>query len=112
MKYREEVKRTGASKLTDEQLLANGALGLCGESGEVCDLIKKYLFQGAPLNRLKIIEELGDVRWYFELLCIQLETSIEEIELVNIAKLRKRYPEGFDAKAAAARVDVVKTESK
>jgi NTP pyrophosphatase (non-canonical NTP hydrolase) len=84
--------------LTDAQrdeLLNVGALGLAGESGEVIDLIKKHLFHGKPLDRDKAIEELGDVFWYIQCLAEALDVSIGEVAQKNAAKLKKRYPKGF-----------------
>lgn len=85
-----------------------GAMGLCGEAGEVSEVIKKFLFQGAVLDRNKLLKELGDVRWYFELLCIALNTTIEEVEAINMEKLAKRFPNGFTVDDSAKRVDEVK----
>lgn len=39
-------------------LLQNGVMGLCGELGEVIDLVKKSIFQGHGLDTLKIPEWL------------------------------------------------------
>lgn len=39
-------------------------LGLIGETGEVCDIIKKAEWHGKDLDRDHLIEELGDVAWY------------------------------------------------
>ena len=51
-------------ELTREQKLSNAAMGLCGEAGEGCDLLKKHLYQGHKLDMDKVREELGDVAWY------------------------------------------------
>jgi NTP pyrophosphatase (non-canonical NTP hydrolase) len=48
-------------QLNEKDILINGVMGLCGESGEVIDIVKKHLAQGHELNKDKIIEELGDV---------------------------------------------------
>lgn len=42
------------------------ALGLVGETGEVVDLIKKHIGHSHPLDRVKLVKELGDVEWYME----------------------------------------------
>lgn len=101
MSYRDEVLRTAG----DVSLL-NGALGLAGETGEVVEIIKKHLCHGQELNQLKLIKELGDVRWYLELLCVAGGTTMEEVEYANVSKLRARYPEGFSPAASEARVDL------
>lgn len=43
------------------ELILNGTLGLSGETGEVADHVKKYLFQGHNLNKHHLAEELGDI---------------------------------------------------
>ena len=41
--------------LSKKDILINGVMGLCGESGEVIDIVKKHLAQGHDLNKDKII---------------------------------------------------------
>ena len=94
--YQSEVMRTAASDSTPEMALAVLALGVAGEAGEVADLLKKHLGHGHPLDRDKAAKELGDVLWYVAALANRLGFSLEEIARLNVAKLRARYPEGFD----------------
>lgn len=90
-------------ELNPQQMLTNGALGLCGEAGEVGDLVKKHLFQGHELNREKIIDELGDVAWYIAETAYALGVDLETVLAGNIEKLKKRYPEGFSAERSIHR---------
>ena len=83
--------------------ILNGALGLCGEVGECVDHVKKHLFQGHDLDRDHLAEEIGDVLWYCAELAAGLNRSLEEIAEMNIAKLRKRYPDGFDSERSVHR---------
>ena len=76
--------------------LSNVGLGLAGEAGEVADEIKKHLHHGHPLNKEKLVKELGDVCWYAALAATVLGVSLEDVMLMNIKKLKDRYPEGFD----------------
>ncbi len=80
-----------------KDLLINSAMGLCGESGEVIDLIKKHLFQGHELNKDDLIKELGDVAWYLAEAAYALDVSLDEICSKNIEKLKKRFPNGFES---------------
>ena len=68
------------------------ALGLAGETGEVVDHLKKYLYHGKPINREAVLLEMGDVFFYYTMLMKLLDTDIEEITSMNMAKLKKRYP--------------------
>ena len=76
--------------------IVNGVMGMCGESGECIDIVKKSCMQGHPLNKQKLSEELGDVMWYCAELAAGLGMKLDDIALENIEKLRKRYPDGFD----------------
>ena len=76
------------------------ALGLCAESGEFTEIIKKIVFQGKPVNQENLFHlkrELGDIMWYFIQACILLDTTPEEVIEMNVDKLNSRYPGGeFD----------------
>ena len=73
-----------------------GVMGLNGEAGECIDILKKSKFQGHDLNSMKIIDELGDVLWYIAEAATGLGTTLEDIAMHNITKLKMRYPEGFE----------------
>lgn len=77
-------------------LLANLALGVAGEAGEVADLIKKQIFHYHDPDPDRLIEELGDVLWYVTALASTLSVPLDEVARRNVAKLRARYPAGFD----------------
>lgn len=94
--YQALAQRTSnAGKRSDK--LENACLGLAGECGEACDIVKKALFQGHVLDRAGLIEEAGDVLWYLAELAAGLGVSLEDIAVQNVMKLRRRYPNGFDA---------------
>ena len=101
--YQKYALVTMNKNLTKEQMLTNGVMGLCGESGECCDIVKKYMFQGHELNREKLIEELGDVAWYLACTAYGLDIPLEEVLKGNIDKLKKRYPQGFSAERSVNR---------
>lgn len=77
--------------------ILNGILGLCGEAGECAEVIKKNMFQGHPMDSHHLASELGDVAWYLAVSAYCLGYTLEDVFRINIEKLRKRYPEGFDA---------------
>jgi len=86
--------------------LLTASIGLSGEVGEYNDVIKKCLFQGAPMDEETVVhlkKELGDIMWYVAQGVMALDTSFEEIIDMNIAKLSDRYPGGFDALRSASR---------
>ena len=74
--------------------LINTGLGLCGESGEFADLIKKIYYHGHTLDYPmveKLQRELGDVLWYIAEGCKALDVSLNDIALLNIKKLEDRH---------------------
>lgn len=93
--YQKLAQRTSNSK-TPSGKIENGCLGLADESGECCDLLKKYLFQGHELENQRLTEELGDVLWYAAELASGLGMTLSDIAEANIKKLKSRYPDGFD----------------
>jgi len=88
-----------------EQQLANAALGLAGEAGEVADAIKKHLFHGRPLDRDAVVRELGDCLWYVATMAAAIGASLDEVGATNVDKLRRRYPDGFSSEASLRRAD-------
>ena len=102
--YQKAALRT-ANSLNSKDLMVNGILGLCGETGEVSDVIKKHLFQGHELDVDKIVDELGDVCWYIAILSKSLNVDLETVMKKNIEKLMKRYPDGFSSKNSIYRKD-------
>ncbi|MDD9148137.1 nucleoside triphosphate pyrophosphohydrolase family protein [Sporolactobacillus sp. CQH2019] len=104
--YQELSSRTANSDEKGRDLLANFALGLAGEAGEVADLIKKYRFHGHELKQEDLIKELGDVLWYASLIAQLAAISFNEVAESNIAKLMTRYPDGFNSADSIKRVDV------
>ena len=80
--------------------LLTAAVGLCAESGEFTEIVKKIVFQGKPVNEENMFHmkrELGDMMWYIAQACMALNVSIDEIIEMNVDKLKARYPGGeFD----------------
>ena len=79
--------------------LMTASIGLSGEVGEFNDIVKKCLFQGKEMDENVVThlkKELGDIMWYIAQGCIALGTDIEELIDINTAKLKDRYPDGFD----------------
>lgn len=103
MEYQYLAARTINMALDEKELITNGTMGLCDESGEAIGIVKKWLAQGHELDRAHLIEELGDVAWYLAETATALGVELDEILVKNIEKLRKRYPDGFDAERSVHR---------
>jgi NTP pyrophosphatase (non-canonical NTP hydrolase) len=95
------------SKLSDHDCklarLLHGMIGVCTESGELQDMVKKHLVYGKSLDLTNVMEECFDVMWYVSLCLDAAGFSMEEAMERGIAKLRARYPNGFTEEAALNR---------
>lgn len=95
--YQQAALVTENKETAQHLRIVNGVLGLVGEAGECADMIKKHMFQGHELDQEHMAKELGDICWYIAIAADALGYDLETIMKMNVDKLRKRYPEGFDA---------------
>lgn len=90
--YQQLARRTsntnGPERASYDKLI-NGVMGLCGEAGECIDVVKKTMFQQHELDTDKLASGLG--------------VSLEDVALINVEKLKERYPDGFDAERSVHR---------
>ena len=101
--YQKAAMATLNPALDKKDVLINSVMGLCGESGEAIDIVKKWLMQGHELDREHLIKELGDVAWYLAEAATALDIPLETVLQGNLDKLRQRFPNGFDTKASVHR---------
>lgn len=101
--YQKLAMTTLNPEIDKKGILVNSVMGLCGESGEVVDMVKKHLFQGHALDKEKFAKELGDIAWYLAEAATAIDIPLESIFEGNIDKLKKRYPEGFDTEKSLNR---------
>jgi NTP pyrophosphatase (non-canonical NTP hydrolase) len=52
-----------AKQLTSEQNLRHAAILMISEAGEIADAIKAFAIYGKPLDRVNLLEEVGDLLW-------------------------------------------------
>ena len=62
--YQELAMTTLNSELSKKEVLINSVMGLCGESREAIDIVKKWLAQGHELDKEHLAKDLGDIAWY------------------------------------------------
>lgn len=103
--YQKKAMRTANKSLSKDEMLLNSIMGMCGEAGEAIDLLKKHRAQGAPLDIDHLAKEVGDCLWYIAEFAEASGIPLAEIAARNIAKLRARYPEGFDAEKSSNRAE-------
>ena len=102
--YQQLAMTTLNPELEKRDVLINSVMGLCGEAGEAIDIVKKWMAQGHALNKEQLVKELGDIAWYLAEAATALDMPLEEILQGNIERLRKRYPNGFEAERSLVRL--------
>lgn len=101
--YQKLAMTTLNPALDKKDVLINSVMGLCGESGEAIDIVKKWLMQGHELDKEHLIKELGDVAWYLAEAATALDVPLEAVFQGNLDKLRQRFPNGFDTESSVHR---------
>lgn len=101
--YQKLAMTTLNPALSKKDVLINSVMGLCGESGEAIDIVKKWLAQGHELDRAHLAKELGDVAWYLAEAATALGMPLEDILRANLEKLERRYPDGFSTERSVGR---------
>jgi NTP pyrophosphatase (non-canonical NTP hydrolase) len=59
----------------------HASLGLTTEAGELCDMIKRNIAYGKPLDNVNAIEEVGDIMWYLALLADTYGETLGNLEI-------------------------------
>jgi NTP pyrophosphatase (non-canonical NTP hydrolase) len=91
-------------RINEEMIrLFHSGMGLCTETGEFLDMLKKYIFYGKELDKVNLKEEIGDIFWYIAIACDVLDVDIDEIMERNIEKLKARYGDKFNKQDAINR---------
>lgn len=104
--YQFEANKTIPSDLDSEGMVDNAVYGIVGEVGEFVDILKKIKFQGHPMDeatRDHLRSELGDVLFYIAEMSTGLGFPLNQVAEMNIAKIRARYGDHFDAQKSQNR---------
>lgn len=102
--YQKLAMRTCNFKKDREKKLFHAIFGLNSEAGEVAGLFQKS-YQGHDIDIAHLKKELGDCLWMIAEACDALGTTMNEIAIGNIEKLRKRFPEGFSVERSIHRAE-------
>lgn len=97
--YQKNARLTRYSQSDDKlKELMKFTLGLCGESGEIAEKVKKLLRDDngeiTSERRASMKKELGDVLWYISTLADCFDLSLDEIARFNNEKLLSRDDRG------------------
>ena len=103
--YQEKIKRTMNNNLTPIERISMLSMGISGETGELIDYLKKAYYHDHTLSFDHVKKEIGDIMWYLGNICNEYKLDLSEILDINIDKLNKRYPDGFDPDKSKNRID-------
>ena len=96
--YQEAAKTTAVYPGRGEGNYTYPALGLAGETGEICEKIKKVIRDDGGVisdeKRALLGKELGDVLWYVATLASELGLDLSAIAQDNLDKLAGRKERG------------------
>jgi NTP pyrophosphatase (non-canonical NTP hydrolase) len=91
--YQAEAIKTRRASLDTVYLAAKLPI----EAGEAAQHIIKEAYHGKHVDVAQLAEELGDCAWYIANLCDFYGLSFDAIAAANIAKLRARHGEAYNA---------------
>lgn len=94
--YQKAARRTSPEYDNIKDKLRHAIFGLTSEAGEAAGILQKE-YQGHQIDQVHMMKELGDCLWMISEACDALDTTIDELMDINIAKLINRYPDGFSA---------------
>jgi NTP pyrophosphatase (non-canonical NTP hydrolase) len=95
--YQAASRRTAVYPGAGDNLLYP-TLGLCGESGEVAEKVKKMVRDDGGVltdeRRAALAKELGDVLWYVAQVASEAGLDLDAVAEGNLVKLRARQEQG------------------
>jgi NTP pyrophosphatase (non-canonical NTP hydrolase) len=105
--YQERALRTAGE---NRGKLGYAAAKMTEEAIEFSGPVNKHVYHGHPLDRTAALKELGDLLWYVAHAAEALKASLEDVAVLNLDKLAKRYPSGkFTTEDSVARRDSIPT---
>lgn len=103
--YQELAKRTINTDLQPEDICYHALHGMVGELGEIHSIYQK-VFQGHPdPNPEHLKKEVGDLLWFIAEFCTVNGWQLDDIMKMNIKKLLKRFPDGFESSKSVNRAE-------
>lgn len=92
--YQKLAERTMNHKLSNTLNEFHALHGMAGEVGEIHSIYQKH-YQGHDFNKEELKKETGDLLWFLAEYCTVMGWTMDEVAVMNIEKLQRRYPEGF-----------------
>jgi NTP pyrophosphatase (non-canonical NTP hydrolase) len=102
-KYEALTLPTYPELTAEQQRLLHAILGMLTETLELSDTVLEHIYGGLPLDVVNLFEELGDWNWYGAILLNLYNRELSSVLRDNVAKLKKRYPDGWTQDLAVNR---------
>lgn len=102
--YQQMAARTINQELNTVQKVQHARDGITSENGEIAGLFQKT-YQGHMLDASHLRSEVGDLLWFVAELCTAMNWRMADVMRMNIEKLKKRYPDGFDEEKSKHRAE-------
>jgi len=101
--YQKLAARTLPKLSSEQEDIQHMLFGMMTELGELVDSYKKHYAYGKPLDMVNVMEEMGDIMWYWAGMCTITGINAPHTLQVNIDKLLARYPDKFTEDQALIR---------
>ena len=94
--YQDLARRTQNPDLNRQARRNHALFGIAAEVGEIHSLYQK-VYQGHTFDVGNLMKECGDVLWFLAELCDAEGLNMDDVAVMNIDKLKRRFPEGFSS---------------
>lgn len=101
--YQKLAARTLPKLSSEQEDIQHMLFGMMTELGELVDTYKKHYAYGKELDLVNVMEEMGDIMWYWAGMCTITGINTSGTLQVNIDKLIARYPDKFEKELALIR---------
>ena len=101
--YQKLAGRTLPKLSSEQEDIQHMLFGMMTELGELVDSYKKHYAYGKELDMVNVMEEMGDIMWYWAGMCSITGMNSAAILHTNITKLLVRYPDQFEKELAKVR---------
>lgn len=103
--YQKLASRTIPETFKKVDCIGHALHGMVGEIGELHSIYQKRYQGHTEIGYDHFKKEVGDLLWFIAEYCTGMGWDLEDIMQLNIDKLKKRYPEGFDAEHSLHRAE-------
>lgn len=93
--YQDLAMVTAAPLIGTDGLRQHALHGMASEVGEIHAMYQKT-FQGHEIEMEHLEKELGDLLWFVAEFARAMGWNLNDVAALNISKLQKRYPHGFE----------------